>query len=535
MNYLKKKQSGGLAIDAYNKRVQTALAPQDLTVIRNDGFLHIGDCIQVKSLLEGAKGAVLSVDLRDSDPRPGEESFTITGSVLYGEPNARNTFIIRKVTQTKSSKSTPVVQFDDDFLHYGQQIRLRLNPSVQGLTMDDTGEETDDALFLRSLPISPQNFSKVSKSQEVTASPNRTFSSVFRVMPANPAQREFLSGQKVPANAQVIIQHCATNAPICIRGVEYANEFGSEFEVCCAVVGDGGKSQVLHGLSGGNAFAAMPKKEAMHNIFQLVTGTREFSFDFSKDSFVLETAVLKIRSQMAKRGATGLRGIARAFKVMDRSADRKLSPPEFARALDYAKINLMPEEVSVIFKFFDKDGTGTIDLNELLVGLKGEMNEGRLRFVKMAFDIMDKDGSGVIDLNDVRNVYDVSFHPKFKSGQMTADEVLVEFLEVFEDAGKQVDGKVTFEEWVSYYTEISASIDDDDYFELMMRNAWHISGGEGQSANTSNRRVLVTHMDGRQTVEEIKNDLGIGATDTTAMMANLRAQGINAKSISLAD
>jgi hypothetical protein len=43
----------------------------------------------------------------------------------------------------------------------------------------------------------------------------------------------------------------------------------------------------------------------------------------------------------------------------------------------------------------------------------------------------------------------------------------------------------------------------------MMRNAWHISGGEGWCANTSNRRVLVTHNDGSQSVEEIKNDLGV--------------------------
>jgi len=26
---------------------------------------------------------------------------------------------------------------------------------------------------------------------------------------------------------------------------------------------------------------------------------------------------------------------------------------------------------------------------------------------------------------------------------------------------------------------LSASIDDDDYFELMVRNSWHISGGTG--------------------------------------------------------
>ena len=78
-----------------------------------------------------------------------------------------------------------------------------------------------------------------------------------------------------------------------------------------------------------------------------------------------------------------------------------------------------------------------------------------------------------------------------------------EFLDTF-DVGGVKDGKVTPEEFCNYYANVSASIDNDDYFELMIRNAWHISGGEGWCANTSNRRVLVTHTDGRQTVEEVK-------------------------------
>jgi len=32
---------------------------------------------------------------------------------------------------------------------------------------------------------------------------------------------------------------------------------------------------------------------------------------------------------------------------------------------------------------------------------------------------------------------------------------------------------VTFIEFIEYYNNISASIDDDKYFELMMRNAWN--------------------------------------------------------------
>jgi len=39
------------------------------------------------------------------------------------------------------------------------------------------------------------------------------------------------------------------------------------------------------------------------------------------------------------------------------------------------------------------------------------------------------------------------------------------------------DGKVTQKEFEVYYKDVSASIDDDDYFELMIRNAWHLDGG----------------------------------------------------------
>jgi hypothetical protein len=58
------------------------------------------------------------------------------------------------------------------------------------------------------------------------------------------------------------------------------------------------------------------------------------------------------------------------------------------------------------------------------------------------------------------------------------------------------------------------AVQEDDYFELMMRNCWHISGGSGWSENTTNRRVLVTRRDGTQTVEEVPDDLTAGSTQT---------------------
>ncbi len=70
------------------------------------------------------------------------------------------------------------------------------------------------------------------------------------------------------------------------------------------------------------------------------------------------------------------------------------------------------------------------------------------------------------------------------------------------------------------------SIDDDDYFELMMRNAWHLAGGTGWTENTTCLRVLVTFEDGRKSIETVKEDLGLKRTDIAGIKRRLAKQGL---------
>jgi len=66
----------------------------------------------------------------------------------------------------------------------------------------------------------------------------------------------------------------------------------------------------------------------------------------------------------------------------------------------------------------------------------------------------------------------VSKHPRFKSGSNTKDELLEEWLSQWDTINK--DGKVSLAEFEEFYKDVSASIDDDDYFEVMMSNAWRL-------------------------------------------------------------
>lgn len=128
-----------------------------------------------------------------------------------------------------------------------------------------------------------------------------------------------------------------------------------------------------------------------------------------------------------------------------------------------------------------------------------------MELVHLAYKVLDKSGDGLVTLEDVMMAYDATCHPDFIGGRKTEKEVIAEFMQVWETHKK--DGIVTLDEFEDYYKDISASIDNDDYFELMIRNAWHIAGGEGWCENTTIQRVLKTNPDGSQEVVMVENDL----------------------------
>ena len=162
-------------------------------------------------------------------------------------------------------------------------------------------------------------------------------------------------------------------------------------------------------------------------------------------------------------------------------------------------------ELRIIFEFFDEDNCGLIDYEKFIQGVRDKLIGTRLNLVKKAFNQLDQDGSGLLDATSIASMYDSSVHPDVISGSSTPQQVFSSFLETF-DVGCVVPGKVTVEEFINYYSNISESIDNDDYFELMIRNVWHVEE-HGQMSSTSsfvNNRTLKTKADGTQYVEEVK-------------------------------
>ena len=68
--------------------------------------------------------------------------------------------------------------------------------------------------------------------------------------------------------------------------------------------------------------------------------------------------------------------------MLDIDRDGLLSITEFRKAVRDHRIDVTDSEIDLAFSYFDRDGTGLIDLWGMLFVLKGEMNPLRVGIVE---------------------------------------------------------------------------------------------------------------------------------------------------------
>jgi Ca2+-binding EF-hand superfamily protein len=194
-------------------------------------------------------------------------------------------------------------------------------------------------------------------------------------------------------------------------------------------------------------------------------------------------ALLKsFREKLAARGTRGIFTIGRMFRILDDDNSRSLDQAKWAKCLKDYRMDMNQGESDILFNVFDQDHDGHIDYNEFLVAIRGPINDFRKKFVQLAFKRLDKNGDGEIHMDEIKGVYNAKMHPDVRSGKRSEDEILAEFLETFDihhanhtGDHKLQDPIITFDEFLEYYSNVSASIDDDKYWELMMTNAWNLN------------------------------------------------------------
>jgi len=110
---------------------------------------------------------------------------------------------------------------------------------------------------------------------------------------------------------------------------------------------------------------------------------------------------------------------------MDANRNRNVDVGELESGLRLIGVNLNEEQCAALLKYFDKDNSGTINFNEFLICIRGDLNGCRIEWISKAYKKLDINGDGQVTLDDIAKIYDVSKHPEIVNGSMTPKEVFM--------------------------------------------------------------------------------------------------------------
>ena len=96
----------------------------------------------------------------------------------------------------------------------------------------------------------------------------------------------------------------------------------------------------------------------------------------------------------------------------------------------------------------------------------------RLSYIKAAYGKLDVNGDGQVTLDDIAKLYDVSKHPEIVNGGVDPKDVFMQYMSLWDT--QKADGIVTFDEFLDYYKDMSASVEDDQMFAAIMTSAWKL-------------------------------------------------------------
>lgn len=249
-DYLKKKETGSLMVTSKQRQLEESLASTALSP-SPDGLLHFGQRVM---MINHQSKAFLCANPFDTVQK-AHSSWMLTSG-----PNSnacvRNVFEIERVDANDG--------FDDDVVHYGQMLRVKLEPF----------SKIPGPAYMHSELVTALAAAKFSRHQEVTAYAAPTGETKWQILYPDVSCRFESEGEPVPAGSPLVMRHVQTGSFLASDEIPYNNVFGTEFEVHCYPYYSLNKTQNLTAEKKGDITGDYAlRRHGIPNIWTVVTAT----------------------------------------------------------------------------------------------------------------------------------------------------------------------------------------------------------------------------------------------------------------------
>lgn len=158
-----------------------------------------------------------------------------------------------------------------------------------------------------------------------------------------------------------------------------------------------------------------------------------------KNQHKLKKAALNVIAGQLNEGE--IEHLRQVFQAIDADGDGTLSPAEIKEAISKAKLKNIPADLAKIMEEVDSDGSGSIDYTEFLAATLDKRTYLREDVCWAAFQVFDRDGSGTITMDELKQVLSEG-----SVEEMAGAEAIQQLMAEVDENG---DGEIDFQEFMA--------------------------------------------------------------------------------------
>ena len=207
----------------------------------------------------------------------------------------------------------------------------------------------------------------------------------------------------------------------------------------------------------------------------------------------------KLKNTFILRGTHSIFSFIRKLSLYDLNHKGLISFDNFSMIIQAYTMNFSPDEIKIIFDLFDKEKIGTINYNELIQTIVGQISSQRQLSIQKVYDRFNKDNNGKVSINEIKLLFNSRRHPDVINGKKTEGEIFGEFLDNVENYREYLEhlkgvyeSNFSLEDFINFYSLVGMGIEDDNIFEFMMNNCWNLDNsnivGKSNKGNIGGNR-----------------------------------------------
>ena len=148
---------------------------------------------------------------------------------------------------------------------------------------------------------------------------------------------------------------------------------------------------------------------------------------------------------------------------------------DFVNCLNEAKINYSKINIKDFYQYLDIYNQNKVSIVEILNLLRGYLNDIRMKIIIEIFVYIDSERKNYIEVDKLKKLFNPNNHHYVILGIKNPNDIYKEFIFCLNNfiIYKGINNKISFDDFIEFFTGISATIKNDLVFNNMMNNIFN--------------------------------------------------------------